>query len=105
MDWFKIGEDPTFGPPIPAKVISLLGPEKDNYIRGRCAESQGMGIVAYAYYRRSVENEKNRILDEIIRVSEKLCAPADMLADLRAARNETQLCPITRTSTTFRGAT
>lgn len=90
MDWYKFGEDPPFGPPTPAKVITLLGSEKENYLKGRRAESQGMGIAAYAYYRRSVENKKNAILDEIIRVSERLGAPANMVADMKAARQETQ---------------
>jgi hypothetical protein len=38
---------------------------------GRRAENQGMGIGAFAYYRRVVENQKNRIIAEIKRVAEK----------------------------------
>lgn len=87
---FKFGEDPPFGPPTPSRVISLIGPEKEYYLKGRRAENQGLGIAAFAYYRRVVENQKNRILDEIIRVSEKLAAPKEVLDDLNGAKKETQ---------------
>jgi hypothetical protein len=87
---YKFGEIPSFGPPTPSRVIKLLGPEKDYYLKGRRAENQGMGVGAFAYYRRVVENQKNRLLDEIIRVAEKIDAPPDMLADLSKAKNETQ---------------
>jgi hypothetical protein len=40
----KFGEVEPFGPPTPARVITLLGPEKDYYLKGRRAENQGMGI-------------------------------------------------------------
>ncbi|OFV91129.1 MAG: hypothetical protein A3H28_06830 [Acidobacteria bacterium RIFCSPLOWO2_02_FULL_61_28] len=87
---FKFGEDPPFGPPIPARVITLIGPERGYFIKGYKAENQGLGIAAYAYYRRVVENQKNRIFDEIIRVSEKIGAPKEVLDDLNAAKEETQ---------------
>jgi hypothetical protein len=87
---FKFGEVPHFGPPTPGRLVSLIGPERDYFLKGRRSESQGLGIAAFAYYRRVVENQKNRILDEIIKVTEKLSASFDVLADLRAAKNETQ---------------
>lgn len=85
----KFGEYPAFGPPTPARVIKLVGPDKDYFLKGRRAENQDLGIAAFAYYRRVVENQKGRILDEIIRVSERLGASNDVLEDLRAARAET----------------
>ena len=63
---YKYGELPEFGPPTPAKVVSVLGAEKDYYFKGRRAENQGLGIAAFAYYRRVVENQKNIIFSEII---------------------------------------
>ena len=86
----KFGEDPPFGPPTPARVITLLGSEKDYYLKGRRAELQGLGIGAFAYYRRVIENQKNKIFDEIIRVSERLNASGELLDDLVAAKKETQ---------------
>jgi hypothetical protein len=87
---YKYGEYPRFGPPTPARVITILGPEKEYYLKGRRAEFQGMGIGAYSYYRRVVENQRNRLLDEIIRVAQKIGASQDMLDDLNKAREETQ---------------
>ena len=49
-----------------------------------------MGIGAYSYYRRDIENQKNRLLDAIIRVAQKIGASQDMLDDLNKAKEETQ---------------
>lgn len=87
---YKIGEIPAFGPPVPAKAITLVGPDSELFLKGRNAENQGLGIGAFAYYRRVVENQKNRILDEIIRVAQKTRAGNDVVRQLRAAREETQ---------------
>lgn len=87
---FKFGENPPFGPPTPTRVISLVGPEKDYYLKGRRAENQGLGIAAFAYYRRVVENQKSRIFDEIIRVSQKIGASKEILDDLNNANKENQ---------------
>jgi len=86
----KFGEEPPFGPPTAARVISLIGPDKEFYLTGRRAENQGMGIGAFAYYRRVVENQKNRILDEIIRVAKRVAAPEDLITGLESAKQETQ---------------
>ncbi|MES2207310.1 MAG: hypothetical protein V4525_11035 [Pseudomonadota bacterium] len=87
---FKFGEWPEFGPPIPPRVITLIGSERDAFIKGRRSENQGLGIGAFGYYRRVVENQKNRILEEIIRVSEKLGAIPEIIAELQAAQREIQ---------------
>jgi len=87
---YKFGETPSFGPPIPAKVITLVGSEREYYLKGRRAESQGLGIAAFAYYRRVIENQKKKIFEEIIRVSVKLNAQKDLLDELNAAKTETQ---------------
>ena len=86
----KFGEQPSFGPPTPARVITLVGAERDYYLKGRRAELQGLGIGAFAYYRRVIENQKNKIFDEIIRVSERLNASEELLDQLVAAKKETQ---------------
>src|SRR5262249_33576269 len=65
----KLGEWPPFGPHVPTKMFALLGPDQHLFNKGQRAESQGMGIGAFAYYRRVVESQKNRLIDEIIKVS------------------------------------
>lgn len=87
---YKFGELPPFGPPTPPKLIKLIGPDRDDFLKGRRCENQGLGVGAFIYYRRVVENQKNRILTEIVKVSEKLSAPADKIAILKKAMEETQ---------------
>jgi len=86
----KFGEQPAFGPPTPARLVTLIGSERDYYFKGRRSENQGLGIAAFAYYRRVIENQKNRIIDEIIRVSQKIGAQSEVVEDLLAAKSETQ---------------
>lgn len=87
---FKIGEEPAFGSPLAAKLISLIGPDRELFIKGRRAENQGLGIGAFAYYRRVIENQKDRIFDEIIRVCKRLKADPSTISDLELAKQETQ---------------
>jgi len=86
----KYGEQPAFGPPTPARVISLIGPQKELFLKGRRAENQGMGIAAFAYYRRVIEDQKDRIFDEIIKVCNRLSAGQPIIDELVNAKTETQ---------------
>jgi len=87
---YKFGEFPAYGPPIPSRLVNLIGPDREMFLRGRRCENQGLGIGAFVYYRRVVENQKGRILAKIIEVSELLSAPSEMIVALRAAQAETQ---------------
>lgn len=87
---YKFGELPTYGPPVPPKLIKLIGPDRDEFLKGRRCENQGLGVGAFIYYRRVVENQKNRILGEIIKVSEKIGATPDKINTLKSAVTETQ---------------
>lgn len=86
----KLGEIPPFGPHTPARVITLIGPDRDLFLQGRRAENRGMGIGAFSYYRRVVENQKGRIIAEIARVAQKLGAKPVVLETFRLAEKETQ---------------
>lgn len=87
---YKFGELPNFGPPTPARLLKLIGPDRELFLRGRRCENQGLGIGAFVYYRRVIEGQKNRIIDEILKVSQKIGAPPEVLAALEAAKAETQ---------------
>jgi hypothetical protein len=87
---FKFGELPVYGPPTPSRLIKLIGPDREIFLKGRRCENQGLGIGAFVYYRRVVENQKNRILDEIIKVSKKLSVPKEKIEILEEAKAETQ---------------
>lgn len=87
---YKFGELPDYGPPTPARLIKLIGPDRELFLKGRRCENQGLGIGAFVYYRRVVESQKNRILDEVIKVSKKVNAPAEATRALESAKAETQ---------------
>lgn len=86
----KYGEIPFFGPPVSKKLSSILGSGRDYFFKGRRAENQGLGIAAFAYYRRVVEDQKDRIIDEIIKVCNVLHAGQVLIDELEAAKRETQ---------------
>lgn len=97
----KIGEWPPFGSPTPTRLLTILDSEREYYLKGRRSENQGMGIGAFAYYRRVVENQKNRIFDEIVKVAESSNASKEFLDSIRAAKNENQF---TRAVESIKGA-
>jgi hypothetical protein len=87
---YKFGELPEYGPPTASRLIKLIGPDRELFLKGRRCENQGLGVGAFVYYRRVVENQKNRILDEVIKVSRKVGAPPQAIQQLEAAKAETQ---------------
>ncbi len=87
---YKFGEKPTYGPPTPARLIKLIGPDRDLFLKGRRCENQGLGIGAFIYYRRVVENQKDRILKEIIKVTRKIGASEEKIVLLNSAIDGTQ---------------
>ena len=87
-DVIKIGEWPPFGPHVPSRVISLIGPDRELFLKGRRAENQGLGLGAFAYYRRVVENQKNHIIDEIIKVAKRLDAKNEIIDELEATKSD-----------------
>src|SRR5258708_60087 len=87
---YKIGELPIFGPPTPARLISLVGEDRELFLSGRRAELRGLGIGAFAYYRRVVEEQKGRIIREIGKVASRLNASPETLRLFAEAEKETQ---------------
>lgn len=86
----KVGERPPYGPPVPSKLMSLIGPERETFLKGRRCENQGLGVGAFSYYRRVVEMQRAKIFDGIIAAAGKLKMEAGKLEVLRAAAAETQ---------------
>jgi hypothetical protein len=81
----KIGEWPPFGPKVPRRVLELLGEDKDLFLKGRRAENQGMGIGAFAYYRRVLENQKARLVGQIAEVARRIGTRQDIIEKLEVA--------------------
>jgi hypothetical protein len=87
---YKLGELPPFGPPTPSRLIGLVGEDRELFLSGRRAEMRGLGIGAFAYYRRVVEAQKGRIIREIGKVAERVGASPATLALFAEAEKETQ---------------
>lgn len=86
----KLGQVPVFGPQTPARLISLIGLDREIFLQGRRAENRGMGIGAFAYYRRVVENQKNKIIAEIAKVAKLVGSTPETDALFAAAIKETR---------------
>ena len=86
----KIGEYPELYIKLPTNLPGLLGDDYKSFIKGLKSEKQGLGIGAYSYYRRVVENQKNRLLDEILKVCKKLSADVEMIKKIEQAKSENQ---------------
>lgn len=86
----KIGQYPAYGPTTPPELLDLLDQDRELYLKGRRSESQGMGIGAFAYYRRAVENAKDRLFDQIIEIANKQEMPASIIEGLKQAKSSRQ---------------
>lgn len=89
-DMLKLGEWPPFGPPTHPRLISIIGPDRDTFLMGKRAENNGLGLGAFTYYRRVVENQKSRLIDAIIQVASKVNCPKEMIAALEDAKTQPQ---------------
>ena len=86
----KFSEMPPYGSPIPTKAIALIGPDRELFLKGRRSENQGLGIAAFAYYRRIIENQWVRLLEEVKRVATKTGSDPDVQQHIEAALKERQ---------------
>lgn len=86
----KLGEHPKRSEPMPTRLFKMLGSEQSDFLKGKECEVQGFGVGAFAYYRRIVESQKNRILDQILKVAQRLNASQELLNELEVAKTETQ---------------
>lgn len=90
VEVFKFGERPLFGPYVPARLLKFVGEDQDMFNKGRRSESMGLGIAAFAYYRRVVENQKSRLIQHITKVARRLEADSASIDILDAAAKEIQ---------------
>lgn len=86
----KLGEYPPFGKRVPSRLRELIKKDWDLFFKGWQAEQQGMGIAAFTYYRRVLEDQKIRLLDELIKAAQKLGVSAEVIAKFEAAKSESQ---------------
>ena len=84
----KFGEVPGYGPHLPSRLLGMVENDSKLLLKGRRAENHGLGIGAFCYYRRVVENQKDHILDEIRKAAACLGADEDMLSSIDRAKTE-----------------
>jgi len=86
----KIGEYPELNIKIPTSLPKLLGEDYHYFIKGLKCEKYGLGLGAYTYYRRVVENQKNRLFGEVLKVAQKLGVKKEMIQTIENAIKEVQ---------------
>ncbi|PYF84073.1 hypothetical protein DFP75_10195 [Marinomonas alcarazii] len=86
----KVGEFPERVIPIPKRIERLMGGDRKLFYKGLKCENLGMGIAAFAYYRRVIDSKKNVIFDEIIKVLKIDGSDELLIEELTAAKSETQ---------------
>lgn len=87
---YKFGELPSFGPPVPSRVLRLIQSDRELFLNGRRCENQGLGIGAFTYYRRVVESQWTRLVDQIIKIAKAINASEETLKELESLRDEKQ---------------
>lgn len=87
----KIYQEPTFGQPIPKRLFHVIGEENREYfLQARRAIARGLGIGAYSYYRRIVENTKFDLIGSVLEVAQATNASATQIELLKHAQVEKQ---------------
>lgn len=86
----KIGEVPAASDSMPPHLRKALGPHYDWFNKGLRCERDGCGIGAFAYYRRVVEAERDRLFDELARAAETVPGTEDLVKQLKAAKEQIQ---------------
>lgn len=89
-EMIKLGEYPSLHIKLPTNLSKLFGDDSRNFINGLKCERQGLGIGAYSYYRRVLENQKNQLLGEVLKVSRKLSVKDEMIQTIERAISETR---------------
>lgn len=83
----KFGEHPPLDEKVPNRLLNLVGKDRDLFFKGRRAERLGLGIGAYGYYRRVVENQKDQIFAKVAEAAKQL-GHDELATEITAARSE-----------------
>ena len=87
----KIYQEPPFGLPIPKRLFKVIGEDnREHFLQARRAIARGLGVGAYAYYRRIVENNKFALIASVLEVAKATNALPDQIELLEKAQRETQ---------------
>jgi hypothetical protein len=87
----KVYQEPPFGSPIPKRLFHVIGKENREYfLQARRAIARGLGIGAYAYYRRIVENAKFDLVGSVLEIAQATNAAPEQIDQLKKAQSERQ---------------
>ncbi|HVT30235.1 MAG TPA: hypothetical protein VHE81_19645 [Lacipirellulaceae bacterium] len=87
----KIYQEPGYGEPIPKRLFGAIDESnREHFLNARRAIARGLGIGAFAYYRRIVENQKLNLIGAVLKVAEATNAPAAQIEKLKVAAAERQ---------------
>jgi hypothetical protein len=87
----KIYQEPPFGQPIPKRLFHIIGEaNREYFLQARRAIARGLGVGAYSYYRRIVENTKFDLVGSVLEVAQATNASTAQIELLRKAQSETQ---------------
>jgi hypothetical protein len=87
----KIYQAPPFGQPIPKRLFQVIGESnRENFLQARRAIARGLGIGAYAYYRRIVENTKFELISSVLEIAKATKAQPQQIQLLEKAQTEKQ---------------
>lgn len=86
----KFGQDPINREPTTNRVLKMIGSERKYFFQGLKSEGLGLGIAAFAYYRRVIEHQKNRIFDEMLKAATRLEASKELISQINEAKEESQ---------------
>jgi hypothetical protein len=87
----KIYQEPPFGSPIPKRLFRVIGEaNREHFLQARRSIARGLGIGAYAYYRRIVENNKFQLVKAVLDVAKVTRASSDQIRRLEEAASETR---------------
>ena len=87
----KVYQEPTFGQPIPKRLFHVIGEaNREYFLQARRAIARGLGIGAYGYYRRIVENTKFDLVGSVLEVAQATNASPSQVVLLKKAQAERQ---------------
>lgn len=87
---YKIGEEPSFNIDVSDDLRELLRPDADLLNKALQCEGASLGIGAFVYYRRILDEMKGRIFDEVRNVAQQINAGDEALQWIETARNDRQ---------------
>jgi hypothetical protein len=86
----KLGEHPPLSRQIPGRLRKLVGTDQEKFNKGLRSEAYGLGVGAFGYYRQVIENQKDRLIDEILKVANLENPTPELIKELEEAKRESQ---------------